>query len=144
MSNKCASAKSRISKRKRLNSDSRLSKHLPKLNETQVSEQERRLRRSNLSRRERAGPSVPEIASQTALAMTRAEQLRALQPKARAGGGPPQASPSPAVTARSIARRPASVKKHSPDPAQTSAQISEVFRAPRRQAHAIRLPKSTA
>src|SRR3989304_5613788 len=39
MSNKCASAKSRISKRKRLNSDSRLSKHLPKLNETQVSEQ---------------------------------------------------------------------------------------------------------
>src|SRR3990170_9086564 len=47
MSNKCASAKSRISKRKRLNSDSRLSKHLPKLNETQVSEQELRLRRSN-------------------------------------------------------------------------------------------------
>ncbi|HKZ86790.1 MAG TPA: hypothetical protein VJ793_24425, partial [Anaerolineae bacterium] len=43
----CASAKSRISKRKRLNSDSRLSKHLPKLNETQVSEQERLLRRSN-------------------------------------------------------------------------------------------------
>ncbi|HKZ84781.1 MAG TPA: hypothetical protein VJ793_14085, partial [Anaerolineae bacterium] len=60
----CASAKSRISKRKRLNSDSRLSKHLPKLNETQVSEQERRLRRSNLRRHERAGPSVQEIASQ--------------------------------------------------------------------------------
>src|SRR3990172_91461 len=76
MSNKCASAKSRISKRKRLNSDSRLSKHLPKLNETQVSEQERRVRRSNLGRHERTWLSVQEIASQKALAMTRAEQLR--------------------------------------------------------------------